>query len=475
MTKTLADALFEAERHTKQQPKYEALSGLTGDDLRLVQEALNPYRVFNVKKFEQPVHFANIDGPFHYFFDLLDQLTTRTLSGNAAREAVTYTLSLYTKRTATTLQRVLLKDLKCGAGVSVFSKLYPTTEFPSFELMLAAKIEEKPVAVRKHDIVLTTKLLEAKYGLVFPLIAETKYDGKRLLAVVENGQVEYLTRSGMKADWCDGLFDDELIRMEKYIGQPFVLDGEVLGNSFYETARAKGSDNDAMKANLKFYAFDWMLLSTWKLRLKTGPQHRRSAEVLSIIEACNAQKIIKSKYKICHSLTELREFYIEVLKDGVNPDGTLNGLGEGLIIKHFEGHYEWDRSTFWYKWKPVLDVDLKIVGFYIGDAGTKNEDKLGGMKLEGHDENGHFIRTNCGGFKVSTPELKAFIDAKAAAEGHDLKKLNRDQWFRNYVWQNKAEFLSKTALIEGQELSLAEHETAYAVRFPQFVRIRDDK
>jgi DNA ligase-1 len=475
MAKTFAEAVFEAEKHSKQEPKFAALSGLQGDELKLVQEALNPYRVFNIKKFDQPKAFASTDPSYDQFFELLNQLTDRTLTGNAARIAVTAVLGQYTVHTAKALQRVLLKDLKCGAGETVFSKLYPTVDFPSFELMLAAKIDEKPEAVRKHDIVLTPAILEKKYGLRFPVIAESKYDGKRLLALVENGKVTYLTRSGKKADWCDGLFDDELVKAEKYIGQPFVLDGEVLGKSFYETARAKGSGNDEAKANLRFYAFDWMLLSTWKLRLKTDPQHRRSDGVLSIIEACDLQKIIKSKSKICYSIAELRAFYAEVLKDGINADGTLNGLGEGLIIKNMHGVYEWDRSNFWFKWKPILDVDLKITGFYAGDPGTKNEDKLGGIKLEGFDENGKFIRTNCGGFKVSGPELKAFIDEKAKAEGLDLNTLNRDQWFRAYVWNHQGEFVNKTAMLEGQELSLAEGETAYAVRFPQFVRIRDDK
>ena len=475
MAKTFADAIFEAEKHSKQEPKYAALAGLDGDELKLAQEALNPYRVFNIKKFDPPKVFAAVDPDYSLFLRMLDELTSRTLSGNAARATVTAVLGQYTERTAKALQRVLLKDLKCGAGVSVFKKLYPKADFPEFELMLAAKIDEKPEAVRKHDVVLTPAILEKKYKLKFPVLAETKYDGKRLLAVVENGKVEYLTRSGMKADWCDGLFDDELIKAEKYIGQPFVLDGEVLGRSFYETAKAKGSANDTAKSHLKFYAFDWMPLSTWKLRLRTDPQHRRSQGVQNIIEYCDLNKIIKSKSRLCHSIAELRAFYAEVLKDGVNPDGTLNGLGEGLIIKNPDGVYEWDRSNFWFKWKPVLDVDLKITGFYAGDAGTKNEDKLGGLKLEGYDENGRFIRTNCGGFKVSGPELKAWIDAMATAEGLDLKELNRDQWFRAYVWNHQAEFLGKTAMLEGQELSLADGETAYAVRFPQFVRIRTDK
>lgn len=484
MAKTFADAIFEAEKHSKHAPKHAALSGLTGDDVKLVQEAVSPYRVFNIKKFDAPQAFASVDPDYTAFFKLLDALDARTISGNAAKAAVTATLGLYTQRTATALTRVLLKDLRCGATASTFKKLYPGVDFPSFELMLAEKITEKPQAVRKGDVALTPAILEKKYGLKFPVIAETKYDGKRLLAVVQNGKVEYRTRQGNEADWCNGLFDDELLKIEQYLGHSFVLDGEVLGRSFYETAKAKGSDNDEAKKHLKFYAFDWMPLHQWHAQSETAPQHRRSDMVLQFTEILDLRKIVKSKSKVCHNIAELVAFYAEVLKDGQNADGTLNGLGEGLIVKNFYGVYEWDRSTFWFKWKPVLDVDLTVTGFYIGDANTKNKDKLGGFHMVGTDENGNKIVTNCGGFKVAGKELLDDIKVWFAEENPTLTgkaldaafdALNKDQFFRAYVWNNQAKFVGLMAVVEGQELSLADGATEYAVRFPQLVRFRDDK
>lgn len=479
MAKTFADAIFEAEKHSKQAPKHAALSGMIGDDLRLVQEALNPFRVFNVKKFDLPLAYANDDSiGYAYFFELLDMLEDRTLSGNAARLAITGVLSQYTERTAKALARVLIKDLKCGAGVSVLKAVYPHVHFPSFELMLAAKIEEKPQALRARDVVLTPAILAKKYGLHFPVIAEAKYDGNRMLAMVENGNVEFRSRNGLLIEWVTDVFDDELRAIEKYVGQPIVVDGEVLARSFQETSEAKGSKNLEAKKHLKFYAFDWMTLAAWRTQAKSDPQHRRSDQVLQFTEILNLVKIVKSKSRICYNIAELIAFYAEVLKDGQNADGTLNGLGEGLIIKHMQGVYEWDRSNFWFKWKPVIDVDLKVAGFEYGKAGSKNHDKLGGMLLEGHDENGHFINTTCGGFKVSGPELKKFIEQKAAEVGivgKAFEDLNKDQFFRAYVMEHQDEFMGKTVMVEAQELTLAAGETVYSLRFPQFVRVRDDK
>lgn len=479
MAKTFADAIFEAELHSKQAPKHAALSGLTGDDIRLVQEALNPFRVFNVKQFDAPQVYANDDSVgYGYFFELIDCLANRTLTGNAARTAITSVLSQYTERTAKALTRVLLKDLKCGAGVSVLEKVYPHVHFPSFELMLAAKIEEKPQALRAKDVVLTPAILLKKYGLKFPVGAEAKYDGNRMVAIVNHGVVEFRSRNGLLIEWVTDVFDAELRRIEQYVGQPVVVDGEVLARSFQETSEAKGSKNLKAKKHLKFYAFDYMPLSTWNAQLPTDPQHRRSANLLQMTEVLDLRKIIKSKSKICYTIAELVAFYAEVLEDGKNDDGTLNGLGEGLIIKNLAGVYEWDRSNFWFKWKPVIDVDLTIVGFEYGKAGSKNHDKLGGMLIEGKDENGNFIRATAGGFKVSGPELKKFIEEKAAEvgiTGKAFEALNRDQFFRKYVMEHQNEFLGKTGMFEAQELTLASGETVYSLRFPQFVRIRDDK
>ena len=485
--KTFVDAIFEAEKHSKHAQKFPALSGLDTDNLRMIQEALNPYRVFGIKKFDMPTVYSQVDFSYDPFFNLLDKLHNRDLTGNAARTAITAILGLYTDRTVEALVRVLTKDLKCGASESTFEKLYPHASFPKFELMLAGKIEEKCAAVRKTDVVLTKEILAKKYKLIFPQLAEAKYDGRRLLAICNKAEVQYLTRAGKAITFCNGIFDAELVEIEKYIGEPIVLDGEVLARSFQETSRAlgdrtklgpKGNRAREAQSHLKFYAFDWMTLANWERNSNKDTQYTRSTQVEQFVEVLQLQKILKSKYEIVHSLQGLKNFNAEVLADGIEPDGSLNGRGEGLIIKKLDGLYEWDRSKNWWKWKPVIDVDLKIVGFYAGEAGTKNADKLGGLILEGTDENGTKISTNVGGFKVAGPLLNAYLEDLCelhGIEGDEFEVLNKDQWFRQYVWQNQSEFLGKTAMIEGQELSLASDSDTWAVRFGQFVCIRDDK
>lgn len=470
--KTFAAAIFEAEKHTKQAPKFEALAGLTGDELKLAVEALNPYRVFNIRKYDLPKAYAAADASYVPFFGLLDELHERTLTGNAAKAAVTAALAEYTELTAKALMRVLDKDLKCGATVSTFKKIYPGFDVPEFDLMGAEK-------------------MDPKYVWQFPCLCESKYDGQRAIAMVRfgtsgEGNVSYLSRSGKSLPHLEGLFDNDLISLAKLIGTDIIVDGEALAGSFQESIKAKGSNNDSAKANLKFYAFDWMLLTEWEVQDCPVTQKVRSETLEAYLKQLGSTVLVKSKYKIVQNLAEAHEFYTEVLKEGLNADGTTNGLGEGLIVKYLGAFYKWNlggsRGPEWTKWKPIIDVDLKITGFYEGNAGTKNEGKLGGMTLEGTDENRNVIKTDCGGFKVSHPKMKPLLAKLAAIMGVQFENekkpnfvKNKDQFLRQYIWDHQDEFLGQTAMLEAQEMCLAENSTVYALRFPQFVTIRDDK
>lgn len=432
---TFANAISTAAQHTKQAPKFEALSGLAGDELRLAAEALNPYRVFGIKKYDAPKAFASSDPVSHTsFFMLLDQLCARELTGNAAKAAVTAMLEAYTEPTAKALMRVLDKDLKCGATVSTFKKIYPEFDVPEFDLMGAEK-------------------MAPKYVWQFPCILESKYDGQRAIAIVRDGAVTYLSRSGKTLPHLEGLFDADAVAISKLVGANIIIDGEALAGSFLESIEAKGSNNDAAKAALKFYTFDWMLLSEWEAQACPMPQLVRSAKLKLYIEMIASSTMLKSKSKIAQTLDEAKDFYTEVLKEGINEDGTLNGLGEGLIVKYPNDLYQWNlggsRGPSWTKWKQTFSFDGRIVNFAPGRQGTKYEHILGYMEIEGVDENGTPFACAVGG---------GFTDKQ-----------------RKEFWNDRAVLLNKMIEVEAQEMSLGKDSSIHSLRFPVFIKFRDDK
>lgn len=479
--KTLADAIFEAELHSKKEPKIAALMGMGSEDLRLVEEALNTYRIFGIKKYDEPIVYATEDENYGPFFDLLNALESRELTGNAAKSAVTDTLSLYTERTARALARVLDKDLKCGATISTFKKVYPSLNIPEFDLMGAETMNRNPDK---------GKVYEWKW----PCIGEAKYDGQRAIIMYEGGKVTYWSRNGKPLDHLAGLFDIEIAGLYDIVKQDFIVDGEALANSFSESIKAKGSDNDTAKANLNFYAFDWMLLSEWKAQNCPHVQQFRSntledmlLELLATADVNGTKcRMFKSRYEILRNMEEAQNFYAEIVQSGLDDDGKINGQGEGLIIKYMDAFYAWNlggsRGPEWTKWKSVIEVDGEIVGFELGDKGTKNENKLGRFHVEGKDENGRFFKSKVGGMKVSHKKMKPLFDQLAAAAGVQFDKLkapnyvkNKDQFLRQWIWDHQADFMGKMIMIEAQELTLAANATVWSLRFPQFCEVRTDK
>jgi DNA ligase-1 len=118
---------------------------------------------------------------------------------------------------------------------------------------------------------------------------------------------------------------------------------------------------------------------------------------------------------------------------------------EGIMIKAVDAPYQCKRSDFWMKWKPTKSYDLTIVGVEEGTG--KNTGRLGALICEGTDHGCH-IRVNVG------------------------SGLTDDQ--RNEFWQAKDEVIGQTAEIMCDAIT-QNQDGGYSLRFPRFLRFRDDK
>jgi DNA ligase-1 len=115
---------------------------------------------------------------------------------------------------------------------------------------------------------------------------------------------------------------------------------------------------------------------------------------------------------------------------------------EGIMIKNLDAPYECRRSTFWMKWKPVITVDLNIVGFEQGTG--RNADRLGAIICEGVD-NDRNIRVNV---------------------GSGLSDTNRDEY-----WLARNDLLGRVVEVAADAVTQNQDGT-YSLRFPRFVRFR---
>ena len=123
-------------------------------------------------------------------------------------------------------------------------------------------------------------------------------------------------------------------------------------------------------------------------------------------------------------------------------DAVANGF-EGIMIKNVEAPYECKRSSFWMKWKPVMSVDLTVIGMEEGTG--RNEGRLGALICEGVDSERH-IRVNV---------------------GSGLTDSDRDVF-----WADRNRILGH--LVEVQADAVTQNQDgSYSLRFPRFLRFRD--
>jgi len=120
----------------------------------------------------------------------------------------------------------------------------------------------------------------------------------------------------------------------------------------------------------------------------------------------------------------------------------VNAGYEGIMIKSMDAPYECNRSSFWMKWKPVITVDLTIVGFEEGTG--RNAGRLGAIICEGEDD-GRKIRVNV---------------------GSGLSDSNRDEY-----WLNRDSLSGNLVEVEADAVT-QNQDGSYSLRFPRFVRFR---
>lgn len=407
-----------------------ALAKLNITGRQLMRYAMNPYITFGVKKFERPLAYSVEDGPIEPFFDLLDELSSRKLTGNAARVAVTETLKAFTKDTAEYLERVLDKDPRAGFSADTFNKVWPADPIPSFDQQLAEKCETEE---------------EFEQYVTFPCYASVKYDGTRFFAFVREGQpVDYRARGGKPSDHLNGLFDEELRIIREAYGQDFVLDGETLATTFEQTMNAKGSKNDDAKKALIVRAFFIMPITDWiaqKTTITNGHAHAALENLLA-----GLTKIKLTEGRVVTNYRDMTNYCNQVIDD----ETKMKTEREGLILKNTDAVYEWGRSYTWVKVKRFYDVDARFVGFYPGRPKSRLEHTVGGANCVAFLESGERVEFNVG---------SGFSD-----EQREDMKNNPEKWLKG------------THVIRYQEVSKAKGKEVRSLRFCTLERaFRDDK
>lgn len=306
---------------------------------------------------------------------------------------------------------IVKKDSRTGVGHKTWAELI--TELPLHEVMLCDDDLEK--------------FLEHAGGFN-NICSSIKKDGVRVWAVVDNGLVKYLSRNGK--EYCNfSKFDGVLLRTAAELQEnhsfpdPVIFDGEV-------EASAAGADfQKAMTQIRKLEGADPSIFQFCIFDVVSGLTQKERYELLkSVIPPDSGVVVLEHRFD--HGWTCVEDIMKEL-------DVVTDAGEEGLVIKTCDGRYEHKRSRHWCKVKKFSTVDLPVIGVEKGEVGKRFENTLGALIC---DMNGVVVKVG---------------------SGFDWKNGERDEFLKN-----------PPAMIEVRYQEITKDGS---LRFPTFVRVREDK
>lgn len=302
---------------------------------------------------------------------------------------------------------------------------------------------------------------------------EGKYDGERVQAhKTKDGKIQLFSR---RLDNTTAQFPDLVKYLEDIKAKEFILEGEILAIDengkplAFQTLMQRRRKNDVeeyiKKVPVQIKVFD-LLYVNGKTVFNDPFQERR--KIINKIVP-KGKHIMPAEEILTDDVEEINDFFQKMLDDGY----------EGIMIKALDGVYQaGTRGWNWIKWKKEYvkemsdTFDLVVVGAYYGRG--RRSGVYGALLCAVYDSENDSFETLC---KLGTgltdsvleelPEkLKRYESSKKPARVNCKKEMIPDVWFKpGVVVDVLAAELTKSPF----------HTAGVALRFPRFLRFRDDK
>jgi DNA ligase-1 len=376
---------------------------------------LDPLVTFGVKQ----VPTTDTDGPgvsWDLFNTLADKLIARDLTGHAARDAI-QTLADHStaEQWNDWYRRILIKDLRCGTGAKLINKVQKNT-IPLFGCMLA------------HDGAKHPKKIAGECFI------EYKYDGVRVIAIVQNGDATLYSRNGKLLENFPHI--NEALSRSEFEG--LVFDGEVMSEDFQTLMKQVHRKEGAQTEDSYLAVFDMLTLEEFNAGATDMTAFERRERLISY------QPLFSYRLQLVDAvMLDLDTDDGQASFKAMNKQALAEGY-EGLMIKPIDQGYKCKRSHAWLKIKPFIEVTLKVVALEEGTG--KNEGLLGALVVEGEDD-GKFFHLNV---------------------GSGLTDENREQ-----IWADQDNVIGQLVEIRADAATQSQDaEDTWSLRFPRFKTFR---
>lgn len=363
---SILNILESIESDSKRSHKIAVIEQHKTDELfrRVLTLALDPYINFHIRKI--PTYVCTQQKSLAWALLELDKLSSRQLTGNAGIEHLRSILSSIASDDAIVVERIIGKDLRCGAGDGTVNAVIDKF-IPTYPCLLARPYDAKSIK-----------------NINYPAISQLKADGLRVNFHIDGAKVSICGRSGRDIDLL-GYMDADLTELGRLFHSPVVIDGELVvvdangkllsrkvGNGIINKA-IKGTISAEEAKMVRAQIWDVIPMDEFKASISKLTYIDRFNELDNAVQVicANTPDRLASKLKTgislrywmipsksVKNLEEAQAHFEEMLASGE----------EGTILKNECGLWEDTRSKHLVKFKAEKECDLEIIGWNPGNG-----------------------------------------------------------------------------------------------------------
>ena len=477
------DIILELRADNSTKYKSTVLEKYKANELfqRVLQYTYSPRKQFYIKQIPDYVPSMNegVTSDLDVVFRLLDKLANREISGNDAKGIVSATLDSLTDKDAEVFKLILDRSLDCGISEKSINKVWKNL-IEEVPYMRCEKLSDK-----------------TKKGINYPALVQLKADGSFINIIKHNKDIMCMTRNGTTvhigkvAEFFHNVTPelDNFVMMGEMVliknGLPLPRKtGNGLINSYAKREATRQSILDKQKALIKNgkgasttfkklskelheREIDWasteqmMVIDVWDMvpyndwsnGKYVAPYIDRLTSVKIISEQCPF--ISKIETMEVNSFNEAMSFARQRMQDGL----------EGGVLKNLHGIWEDGTSKDQIKIKAVLDADLLITGYTLGDG-----DFEGGIgSLIGQTSDGLLITNVSSGLTRHDRGLER-VDEEDMSKGIRLRSDIKDI---NTFFEET--YNDKIMAVRFNDLSKSDDNDYWTVTHGVFEEVRFDK